>query len=58
MDTLGLALIVCGTASLCSGLIFLLPGHRGPVSSVQSVEQSIDEIDSYLQQMRGERGEL
>jgi hypothetical protein len=28
VDTLGRALIVCGTAFVCSGLVFLLPGRR------------------------------
>ena len=55
MDTLGLALIVGGTAFLCSGLIFLLPGKAA--SSARSVEENIGEIENHLEEMRSKRDE-
>ncbi len=58
MDTLGLALIVAGAAFLCSSLIFLLPTERKVSSSRRSTEENLDEIESYLQRMREERGDL
>jgi len=48
MDNLGLALIVCGAAFPCSGLIFLLP--TGRISSQQSFDENVDEIDDCLRQ--------
>ncbi len=57
MDTLGLVLIVAGAAFLCSGLIFLLPTERRVSSSRRSTEENLDEIESYLQQMREEHGD-
>ena len=58
MDTLGTALIVGGLAFLCSGLIFLVPSGLIFSSPKKSVEESLDEIEHYLREMRKERGEL
>jgi hypothetical protein len=57
MDTLGIALIVGGAAFLCSGLFFLLPAERRASSSQQSVQESLDEIEGYLRQLRKQRGD-
>jgi hypothetical protein len=52
-DTLGRALIVCGTAFICSGLIFLLPGRR--TAAQRAFKENIDELDGHLDQMRREQ---
>jgi hypothetical protein len=58
MDILGTALIVGGAAFVCSGLIFLLPTERKVSEAEKSVQESLGEIDRYLQQMRRDRGDL
>lgn len=45
LENLGLALIVCGAAFVCSGLIFLLPGPRKAGLEERSVGESIEKID-------------
>jgi hypothetical protein len=57
MDNIGIALIVGGAASLCSGLIFLLPVERGSSSSPATIEQSINEIEAHLQRARRQLGD-
>lgn len=57
MDILGIVLIVGGAALLCGGLFFLLPAERGATSSRKSVQESLDEIEGYLRQIRKERGD-
>jgi hypothetical protein len=52
MDNIGIALIVGGAASLCSGLIFLLPVERGSSSSPATTEQNLTEIEAHLQRTR------
>jgi hypothetical protein len=49
-NILGRALIVCGTAFVCSGLVFLLPGRRS--TAERAFEENLNEIDGHLDQMR------
>ena len=58
MDPLGLALIVGGAALVVSGLVFLLPGPRKRPARRQTIDESRDEVDSRLQQMRRQRRDL
>ena len=58
MNTLGLSMIVAGVAFLFSGLIFLLPIERRLSAREQTFEESQNEIERHLEQMRKERGEL
>ena len=58
MDPLGLALVVGGAAFVVSGLIFLLPGERKRPRRRETVDESREQIDSRLQQMRRQRGDL
>ena len=55
MDNIGIALMVGGSALLCSGLIFLLPVGRGSSRSQASLEDSLNEIEAHLEAMRQER---
>ena len=55
MKALGLSMIVGGVAFLFSGLIFL---KRKVSARKHSFEESQEEIEYYLRQMRKERGEL
>ena len=56
MYSLGISLIVGGAAFVCSGLVFLLPAGR--TRSTKSVEQSLEEIDGYLHEMRRDKRDL
>lgn len=58
MDPLGLALIVGGAALVVSGLVFLLPGPRKPATRRPTIDESREQIDHRLQQMRRRRGDL
>jgi hypothetical protein len=58
MNALGTSLVVLGLAFLLSGLIFTLPDRRKRSVSEESIEESLERTDYYLQQMREERGEL
>ena len=51
-------MIVGGMAFLFSGLIFLLPTERKLSAREHSFEESQEEIEYYLRQMREERNEL
>ena len=48
LDHLGLALIVCGAAFVCSGLIFVLPRER----NARTFDENLKQVDSHLRQMR------
>jgi predicted phage tail protein len=52
MTALGLSMIVGGVAFLLSGMVFLLPTGRRQSARDRSFEQSQDELDFYLSQMR------
>jgi hypothetical protein len=54
MGTVGMALVVGGMALLFSGLIFLIP-VRG---SRQRRNDSFEDIEKCLREMRGNRGEI
>jgi hypothetical protein len=56
MKALGLSLIVGGIAWLFSGLIFLMP--TADSARKRSIEESQEEIEYFLRQLRKERGEL
>jgi hypothetical protein len=58
MNALGSSLLVLGLAFLLSGLIFMLPDRRKRSVSQESIAESLERTDYYLQQMREERGEL
>jgi hypothetical protein len=58
METLGVALLVGGMAFLFSGLIFLLPTERKLSSRMESFEDSQQQIEYYLSQMRKPSGDL
>ncbi|SHH48227.1 hypothetical protein SAMN05443248_4945 [Bradyrhizobium erythrophlei] len=58
MKALGLSMIVGGVAFLFSGLIFLMRTERKVSARKHSFEESQEEIEYYLRQMRKERGEL
>jgi hypothetical protein len=58
MDTLGVALLVGGMAFLFSGLIFLLPTERQLSSRMESFEETQQQIEYYLSQMRKQHGDL
>jgi hypothetical protein len=58
MDTLGVALLVGGMAFLFSGLIFLLPTERKLSSRMESFEETQQQIEYYLSQMRKQHGDL
>jgi hypothetical protein len=58
MDTLGVALLVGGMAFLFSGLIFLLPTERKLSSRTESFEDTQQQIEYYLSQMRKQHGNL
>lgn len=55
MNSLGLSMIVGGTAFLFSGLVFLLPTERKISERDHSFEKSQDEIEYYLSQVRKRR---
>jgi hypothetical protein len=52
-NILGRALIVCGTAFVCSGLVFLLPGR--PNKAEKAFRENVSEIDVHLDRMRREQ---
>jgi hypothetical protein len=58
MDTLGVALLVGGMAFLFSGLVFLLPTERKLSSRMESFEETQQQIEYYLSQMRKQHGDL
>jgi hypothetical protein len=49
IDTLGRALIVCGAAFVCSGLVFLLPGKQ---EQQKAFKEDMIEIDGRPERMR------
>jgi hypothetical protein len=55
MDTVGVALVVGGMAFLLSGLVFLIP-VRGTRSQQESFEESQEQTEEYLREMRRNRG--
>jgi hypothetical protein len=57
MKALGLSMIIGGVAFLFSGLIFLLQTERKLSARERSFEESQEEIEYHLRQMRKERGE-
>jgi hypothetical protein len=57
MDTLAVALLVGGMAFLFSGLVFLLPTERKLSSQMESFENSQQQIEYYLSQVRKQRDE-
>jgi hypothetical protein len=58
MDSLGLALIVGGAAFVLSGLVFLLPGSRRRRKQQETIDESREQIESHLREMRRDRGDL
>jgi hypothetical protein len=58
MDALGVSLLVGGTAFLFCGLVFLLPTERKLSSRQESVEESQQEIEFYLGEIRRQRNEF
>jgi len=57
MEALGWSLIAAGLALLVSGLIFVLPIRRKQSAQQEDIEQTIEEIDDRLHEMRRERGD-
>ena len=57
MEALGWSLIAGGLALLVSGLIFVLPIRRNQSAQQENIEQTIEEIDDRLHEMRRERGD-
>jgi hypothetical protein len=58
MEALGTALIVCGTAFLVSGLIFLLPrplGRAPSNGSTGSLAERQERAECHLRQMRDDQ---
>ena len=58
MITLGVSLLVLGSAFLFSGLIFMFPNGSRRSAPKESFEESQERADYCLQQMREEGGEL
>ena len=58
METLGVALLVGGMVFLFSGLVFLLPTERKLSSRMESFEDSQQQIEYYLSEMRKQSGDL
>jgi hypothetical protein len=58
MRELGIALLVGGAAFLVSGLIFLVPTRLARSAQQRNVEESREEIDRHLRDLRRERGDL
>jgi hypothetical protein len=59
MTALGTSLMVGGTAFLISGLIFvLLPGRAKRLDDQRTIEESREEIDRDLRDLRREPGDL
>jgi hypothetical protein len=56
MTTMGLSMIVGGTAFLLSGLIFLLPIKRGQSIQEKPPEEALNEIEFYLRRIRKKSG--
>jgi hypothetical protein len=54
MHTLGVSLLVSGTAFLLSGLIFLLPAERKLSSRQESFDESQQKLEHYLREIRRE----
>ena len=57
MKALGLSMVVGGMAFLVSGLVSLLPTERKLSALEESFEESQEEIEHYLRQMRKDRGQ-
>ena len=57
MNTIGVAMIVCGMALLFSGLISLLPTERKLSTSNESIEASREKIVYFLAQIRKHRSQ-
>jgi hypothetical protein len=55
MKAFGLSMIVGGMASLFSGLVFLLPIERKLSARERSFEETQEEIEYHLSQMRKAR---
>ena len=58
MSTVGMALVVGGTALLCSGLIFLIPVRGRRPAPLEFFEDTQERIEQYLREMRSNRGEI
>ncbi len=58
MQALGISLLVGGAAVLVSGLIFLLPSSAGKGADQKTIEESREEIDHHLRDIRRESGDL
>jgi hypothetical protein len=66
MGTVGMAVVVGGTALLCSGLIFLIcsglifliPVRGRHPATLESFEDSQERIEQYLREMRSNRREI
>jgi len=58
MNMLGVALLVGGMAFLLSGLVCLLPTERKHSSRIESFEDSQQQIEYYLSQMRKQSDDL
>jgi hypothetical protein len=58
MDILGKSLVVLGMAFVISGLVLMLPTGRKKSAKQESLEESQERTEYYLQQMREERREL
>ena len=58
MNTLGVASLVGGMAFLLNGLVFLLPTERKLSSHIESFEDSQQQIEYYLSQMRKQSDDL
>jgi hypothetical protein len=54
MNTIAVVMIVGGMASLFSGLFFLLPAERALSDTNESLDESQERIEYYLQQLRKE----
>jgi hypothetical protein len=55
MDQLALSLIVGGAALVCSGLVFLLPSGSKRHKREESIDESRDNVDLHLQELRRRR---
>jgi hypothetical protein len=58
MRAFGISLLVGGLAFLVSGLIFLLPIGRKRAEQQRAIEESREEIDQHLSDLRREQGDL
>jgi hypothetical protein len=57
MDTLGIALIVCGLPLVCASILFLMFASRVPSSSREPFEERLERTEHHLDETRRIRGE-